>query len=219
MVRFVQWPGLDELLAQLPISEAAKAAVVTMMSGEARRYHGVEHVTALWRRHKASADRAGFASPRAHRLIACSIAFHDCIYDGYRHDNEERSALSWLETSRDADISEEDRTWIADTIRQTKDHLSYPPSDRSVPDPDEPLRLWMLDLDLTPIGEPPEAFDRNALLLRQEVPDLEDAAYEKGVRGFLERLAAAPQIYRSPDLAAIYEAPARRNLARRLGGS
>ena len=78
----------------------------------------------------------------------------------------------------------------------------------------ERARVWMLDLDLTPLGEPPDVFDDNTRRLREESRHLSDEQWRASMLAFQRHLLAAPRIYRSPELAAIYEAAARRNLAR-----
>ena len=125
-------------------------------------------------------------------------------------------------------ISEADRLWVADTIRATADHLAYPAPAKTEADAErqwrsaplrERARLWVLDLDLTPLGELAAAFDRNTELLRREAPQLSDAQFEAGTRGFLKKLSDAPRVYRSPTLAAHFEAQARANFARELQGA
>ena len=74
----------------------------------------------------------------------------------------------------------------------------------------------MLDLDLTPLGEAPPAFDHNTGLLRQEAAHLNDAQWNAGRLAFLGRFAEAPQVYRTPTIAALFEARARANFAREL---
>jgi predicted metal-dependent HD superfamily phosphohydrolase len=78
--------------------------------------------------------------------------------------------------------------------------------------------VWVLDLDLTPLGEADGDFDRNTELLRLEVPHLTEAQYDAGRLGFLRKLSDAPRVYRTPTLAAQFEAQARANFARQLVG-
>ena len=111
--------------------------------------------------------------------------------------------------------------WVAETIRATSDHLGY--AQRSVKGatsgaPDT-LRLWMLDLDLTPFGEAPDVFDRNTRLLRAEAPRISDEAFEMARLRLLRKFAAAPIIYRSAAIADRFDAPARGNLARHLSAA
>jgi len=205
----------NALLARVPVSDRAKSELTAMMESPERHYHGVNHLALLWRRHRLYAAAEGLDGPAIETLIACAIAYHDCVYERGRRDNEARSADVWLAASANAPLSQSDRLWVADTIRATADHLAYPD-----PAPDAPLaeraRVWTLDLDLTPLGEIDVEFDRNTELLRLEVPHLTDAQYDAGRLGFLRKLAAAPRVYRTPTLAATFEAQARANFARQL---
>jgi len=205
----------DALLARVPVSDRAKSELTAMMESPERHYHGLNHLALLWRRHRLYAAAEGLDAPEVETLIACAIAYHDCVYERGRRDNEARSAEVWLEASLGAPLSPPDRLWIADTIRATADHLAYPD-----PAPDAPLRerarVWVLDLDLTPLGEIDADFDRNTELLRLEVPHLTEAQYDAGRLGFLRKFADAPRVYRTPTLTAKFEAQARANFARQL---
>ena len=205
----------DALLARVPLPERAKSELSAMMETEGRHYHGVNHLALLWRRHRLYAAAEGLDAAGIETLIACAIAYHDCVYERGRRDNEERSAEVWLRASAASLLSDADRQWVAETIRATADHLAYPD-----PAADAPLRerarLWVLDLDLTPLGEADADFDRNTELLRLEVPHLTEAQYDAGRLGFLRKISDAPRVYRTPTLAAQFEAQARANFARQL---
>ena len=205
----------SELLARVPVSDRAKSELSAMMETDDRHYHGVGHLALLWRRHRLYAEAEGLTAPAVETLIASAIAYHDCVYERGAHDNERRSAEAWMRASAGGPLPEEDRRWVADTIRATADHLAYPAPPESAP-PRERARLWVLDLDLTPLGEAAADFDRNTELLRLEVPHLTQAQFEAGSRSFLRRISAAPRVYRSPTLAAHFEAQARANFARQL---
>jgi predicted metal-dependent HD superfamily phosphohydrolase len=122
-------------------------------------------------------------------------------------------------------MDDADRRWVSDTIRATRDHSNRSPFD------DNPVgdgsgaclrrlaRDWVLDLDLTPLGEPRRAFERNTRLLRREAGLSNDADYEARQRGFFRRFLSQERIYHTPVLAAKYEAQARRNIARALAGT
>jgi predicted metal-dependent HD superfamily phosphohydrolase len=218
----------DALLAHVPLPDRAKAELSAMMAQKARFYHGVGHLALLWRRHRLYAAAEGLNAPEIETLIACAIAYHDCVYQSGARDNEERSAEVWLRASAGSAISEADRIWVADTIRATADHLAYPAPAKGEADAErqwlsaplrERARLWVLDLDLTPLGEIAAEFDRNTELLRLESPQVSDAQFEAGTRGFLKRFSDAPRVYRSPTLAAHFEAQARANFARELQGA
>lgn len=207
---------LADLVDAVPLDAGGKREACDRLRGEDRFYHGIEHVALLWRRHRAFAREAGFDGRRESRLIASAILFHDCIYTAGRQDNETLSAQAWLDASAAGDLEDGERAWVAATILATRDHLGYAAGVGGRPDRLEALRLHMLDLDLTPLGEAPRLFDRNAELLRVEAAHLDDAAFETARLRMLRRFTAAPAIYRTPALAARFEAQARDNLARHL---
>lgn len=210
---------LVPLFALVPVSTDAKRNLLRLYSAEGRHYHGTGHLEILWARHHRFASAARLDSSAIHRLIASAIAYHDAVYDTRWSDNESRSAELWCQDSADSTIEPGERAWVADTIRATADHLGYRPdidaADLSLP-VTERARIWMLDLDLTPLGEAAAAFEANAALLRLENSGRPEVAHDLAERAFLERILAAPRIYRSPVLAAVFESEARRNIARRL---
>ena len=218
--------AFDDLLAHIPVSGAAKAELAAMMQAEDRFYHSFEHLGILWRRHRLHGGGEGFAPP-LDVSIACAIAYHDCVCDPRRQDNERKSAELWLSASADCGLDKSERDWVAGTILATRDHLGYrpdvafshDPSPNNIAPPAERARFWMLDLDLTPLGETPEVFERNTAALRRKSSHLGDAEWATANRKFLGRLFGAPRIYRTATLNELYEARARRNIGRALGGA
>ena len=208
---------LDPLLDAVQLDTSAKRDLCTRMGGPDRFYHGAGHLALLWRRHQHYAAAAGLKRPDIDRLVASAILYHDAVYVSGRGDNEERSAELWLEAST-LSASDYERTWVADTIRATKDHLAYAVDVADVGD-ELPIewraRFWVLDLDLSPLGELPAIFDANVELLRAESTS-SHARFERSRLSFLEQLDASPRIYRSPVLAAIFEEKARANVRRHL---
>jgi predicted metal-dependent HD superfamily phosphohydrolase len=211
-----RWRGLHDLFAHVPVDDRAKRQLFDEMTRPGRLYHGAAHPELLWRRHRLYSGRVGLADPAVETLIACAIAYHDCVCDPTRSDNEERSAEVWLRASAGSPVDDVDRRWVARTIRATKDHLAYALDAAASPEARlrERARAWVIDLDITPLGEPPDVFDDNARRLRAESKHLSDAEWRASMLTFAGRFLAAPRIYRFPELAAIFEAPARRNLAR-----
>ncbi len=204
-----------DLLARLPVSAATREVLAARMTAPGRHYHGAGHLAVLWARHRSFGAAAGLGDAATGRLIACAIAYHDAVYDATRRDNEARSAALWRAAAGEAGLPEGEVEWVAGTILATADHLGYRPAPG---EPGEAARLWMLDLDLTPLGEAPEDFARNTALLRKEYRHLDEASWEAGRRVFLAGLRAWPRLYRTPVLAAAFEAAARRNIARELAG-
>jgi predicted metal-dependent HD superfamily phosphohydrolase len=221
MADTARWRELQDLMEQVPVDDDAKDRLLAEMSRPARRYHGVGHLATLWARHRLYAAEAGLDGKEANVLLACAIAYHDSVYDVHRVDNEERSAEAWLRESANSPIGEAERRWVAGTISATKDHFAY----RANPTPAgekaaarERARLWMLDLDLTPLGETRDVFDENTRRLREEFAHVADDEWRESMKDFRRHVLAAPRIYRSETLAKRFEAAARDNFSRPLGG-
>jgi predicted metal-dependent HD superfamily phosphohydrolase len=219
---------LDEvadLLRHVPVTEQAKRKLIDDMRSANRVYHVLGHLAALWRRHRLFGAAEGLATPKIEMLLASAIAYHDSVYHWGDRDNEELSAQYWLRSSAEAGLAGSDRLWVADTIRATRDHLAYHPEGASssgpgswsAASPGERARLWMLDLDLASLGDPPDLYDRNTAQLRAEAAHLSDAEWNAGQAAFLGQLLASPFIFRSPTWSRLCEASARRNIARQLG--
>lgn len=205
--------AFEALLQRVPVADAARRDLRGRLLAPDRHYHGAAHVALLWERHLHF--RAGLSAPAApwDTLIACAIAYHDAVYDPRRRDNEAESAALWRATG--AAVDAEGAAWVAATIEATADHLAA----RAEPGLGEEgwaVRLWVLDLDLTPIGESEAVFAENTMRLRREFAHLDEASWEARRLRLLSRLAAAPRMFRSEALAAVFEAQARANIAREL---
>ena len=205
---------LDHLFQTAGLNDAAAEDIRRRMGAPGRFYHGLGHLTLLWSRHRKFSAGTEFGSSLAGRSIACAIAFHDAVYDPRRNDNEACSAKLWREQAP-PDLDHGQVEWVAATIAATADHLAA----RDAGSPSERLRLWMLDLDLTPLGEKPTVFAHNTRSLRKEFAHLSDVEWERRRIGFLRSVQAAPRIYRCNALAAAFEAQARSNIGHELAAS
>jgi predicted metal-dependent HD superfamily phosphohydrolase len=215
--------AVDDLLAAVPVSDDARADLRRRMAAPGRHYHGLGHLALLWTRHLALGRGSGFHEPGVARLVASAIAFHDAVLEPGRADNERASAALWREAATASGaLPAEEADWVAGTIEATADHLAAAEAILAEADAGAapPLlaqaRLWVLDLDLSPLGEPPAAFARNTGLLRLERPDLDDAAWRRCLRAFLARLHAAPRLYRTPAVGAAFETRAKANITQAL---
>jgi predicted metal-dependent HD superfamily phosphohydrolase len=205
----------DDLLGRLPVGKAEKICLSRTMRSTDRHYHGISHLADLWMRHQRHRRAAQLATPGLEVLIACAIAYHDCVRDSGRRDNAARSAQEWMRASEDSALSGGERTWVAQTILARRAHLACPASAASRSDDESDLyqraRTWFLDLTLTPLADAPESFHANALALRREAWRLSDVEWAQAREKALRRLIRAPRIYLSPFLAG-HEARARRNI-------
>ena len=204
---------LADLLRRLPVEDAVRADLGRRLREPARHYHGARHVALLWERHRHFGASLAMGAEPWDTRIACAIAFHDAVHDARRRDNEAASAALWRAARPRLDRAAVE--WVAGTIEATADHLGAerPPG---MPDADWSARLWLLDLDLTPIGEAPAEFARDTARLRLEHAHVPDAEWDAARLAFLRRLAAAPRLFRTPVLAETFDGPARTNLVREL---
>ncbi|MDO9711272.1 HD domain-containing protein [Paracraurococcus lichenis] len=205
--------GFNDLLGMLDLPAPVRADLLRRMGEPWRGYHGMRHLAVLWARHRRFGRSGPMRRPRMAKLIAAAILFHDSVLVPGACDNEARSAELWERAARRLrGFTPAEIAWVADTIRATCDHLNarLPHGERGA------ARQWMLDLDLTPIGEDPVTFERNGRELRAEARHLDDATYAEAQRAFLGRMRAAPRMLRHPKLHATFEARARANIGREL---
>lgn len=205
--------GFNDLLAMLDLPAPVRADLLRRMGEPWRGYHGMRHLAILWARHRRYGRTGPVRRPRIARLIAAAILFHDAVLVPGAPDNEARSAELWLRAARRLrSLTRAEVAWVAETILATGDHLNAP-----LPHGEEGVtRRWMLDLDLTPIGEEAATFRRNSRELRAEARHLDDAAWAETQRAFLRRIGAAPRVLRHPRLHAAFEAKAQANIRREL---
>lgn len=194
-----------DLLGRLRVDAGDRATLAAMLREPWRLYHGAGHVGLLWQRHLEHGGDPEDA------VAAHAIAYHDAIYRPGARDNEANSAALWREHAAALPATLRDRVEVA--IMATADHAA---------DHADTDALWLVDLDLTPLGEPWPYFLANSRRLREEM-GVADGAPVPGQFGFLRRLLDLPRIYRSPrhasTIATTYEATARRNLDRVLGAA
>ena len=187
------------------------------MTEPARHYHNLHHLDVLWARHLRFRDCLADQPCRTFEpLIALAIAYHDAVFVADRPDNEERSADLWLEVSTTAtDLVLDERLWVADTIRATADHLGSAKM-IDLDTPDGYARQWVLDLDLSPLGEAPDIFDRNMEMLAAEAMHKTELQRRADLLATLRHFASARPLFRSQPIASVLAEPARRNFERHL---
>ena len=193
-----------DLLGQLRVGAEERADLTAMLREPWRRYHGAGHAGLLWDRHLAH------GGDRSDAVAAHAIAYHDAVYVVGASDNEARSAALWQAHAEG--LPARLREAVTRAILATADHAA------THTDPDA---AWLVDLDLTPLGEPWAHFEASSRALREEAGQPIDRP-SAGQIAFLRRLLTLPRLYRSERHRAAlwraYEAPARANLRRVLDG-
>ncbi|MBI5852166.1 MAG: metal-dependent phosphohydrolase [Planctomycetes bacterium] len=160
-----------------------------------RRYHGIEHPAhMLWlgRQHALTDEQVA------------AVWYHDAVFDPRRSDNEELSAALAREQLTAIGWTANSVQLVERMVLDTRPHAPSIEESRAV-----------VDLDLEPLAETWELFQRNVIHLRVEFAHLDDATFEANRRGFLADMLARERIF-STSWGARLEAPARRNLERSL---
>ena len=189
-----------------PADEPMLAALRARHGEPQRRYHDWSHVTALAR---AFADhRALFADGRA---VALAILYHDAIYDPASATNEADSA-DLLVHERTGQEPAETLVLAEAMIRATAGH--------AVPDGLGPRATRdcaaFLDLDLSILAAPPEAYDAYVSGVRTEYAHVPDAAWRAGRTMVLSGFAERDRLFLTDALHEAWDGRARKNIAREL---
>lgn len=184
---------------------AAAWDVIAAGYGEPHRaYHDLAHIEALLGlvlRHRDDL--------RAPDEVALAVLYHDVVYDPTRGDNETASAA--LASAQLTALGAPERlvSRVVHLVDMTRHGAAVPSAD------DRDL-AWFLDFDLSTLAAVPEVYDRYAAAIRREYAFVPEPAYREGRARVLRGFLAQPALYRTPELSAIWEAPARANLAREI---
>ena len=167
-----------------------------------RFYHTLDHIAALLR----LLDEHGLDAKDRDALVLAML-FHDAVYDPARQDNESASADFASERLKTlgapADIIATVRRLILATQHEAVNASSHV-------DPDLEL---LLDLDLSTLAGSPDDYRAYGQAIRREFALYPDEVYRPGRRRMLQGFLARDRIFRTPRLFALWEAPARSNIA------
>jgi predicted metal-dependent HD superfamily phosphohydrolase len=165
-----------------------------------RHYHTTGHIASLLRQ----LDDLGQAVVDRDAVIL-AILFHDVIYDPRRSDNEEKSAALARARLAPLGLPDEVVAKVEHWIHATKHAQDFKTSDRDL--------SVLLDLDLSTLAVAPAEYRGYADAIRREYRHVPDELYRAGRRRVLEGFLARDRIYRTDELHALWEEPARANIA------
>ncbi|MGW0535968.1 HD domain-containing protein [Streptomyces sp. NPDC003032] len=167
-----------------------------------RRYHTTAHLTAVLDHIDVLEDHA--EDPELVRLAAW---FHDAVYAPDRSENEERSARLAERALPEAGLSAARTSEVARLVRLT---VTHDPADG------DHNGEALCDADLAILAAAPDAYAAYAAAVREEYGFVPDEAFRAGRAAVLRQLLALPRLFRTPHGAAVWESPARENLATEL---
>ncbi|MFJ4282727.1 hypothetical protein [Streptomyces massasporeus] len=177
-------------------------ALLTRWQEPQRRYHTVEHLTAVLDRVDELERYA--RDPDVVRLAAW---FHDAVYLPDRSENEERSARLAERALAEAGVPDEKTAEVARLVRLT---VTHDPSD------DDPDGQVLCDADLAILASPPSAYAAYTTAVREEYHFVPSDAFREGRATILRQLLDLPHLFRTPHGATHWEATARYNLTAEL---
>ncbi|MEU6507773.1 hypothetical protein [Streptomyces sp. NPDC046942] len=167
-----------------------------------RRYHTLEHLTAVLDRIDVLAEYAD--DPDVVRLAAW---FHDAVYLPERSTNEERSARLAERALPEAGVSRDKTAEVARLVRLT---VTHDPAD------DDRDGQVLCDADLAILAAPPSAYATYTAEVREEYHFVPNDAFREGRSAILRQLLGLPRLFRTPYGQEHWEATARYNLASEL---
>ncbi|NEE09106.1 hypothetical protein G3M58_21950 [Streptomyces sp. SID7499] len=177
-------------------------ALLTRWQEPQRRYHTVEHLTAVLDRVDELERYA--RDPDVVRLAAW---FHDAVYLPDRSENEERSARLAERALTEAGVPEAKTAEVARLVRLT---VTHDPAD------DDPDGQVLCDADLAILASPPSAYAAYTAAVREEYHFVPSDAFREGRATILRQLLDLPRLFRTPHGTTEWEATARYNLRSEL---
>lgn len=171
-----------------------------------RRYHTVEHLTAVLDRIDVLIDvqKEHAEDPDAVRLAAW---FHDAVYLPERSTNEERSARLAERALPEAGVSAARTAEVARLVRLTLTHA---------PEPGDSNGAVLCDADLAILAAPTEAYAAYTAAVREEYGFVPDEAFRAGRAAVLRQLLDLPRLFTTPYGEREWEPRARENLRTEL---
>ncbi len=173
--------------------------VVSAYRAPHRAYHDLSHLVYCLEQLDAHRDVAESADE-----VELALWFHDAVYRPAKSDNEERSA-EWaraavVETGLDAELADR----VAALVLATR-HGEAPE--------DADGRL-IVDVDLSILGSPPDAYDRYEAAVRREYQWVPRFLFRRKRREILESFLERDAIFLTAPFFERYESRARSNLSR-----
>ncbi|MEV1173801.1 metal-dependent phosphohydrolase [Nonomuraea sp. NPDC049784] len=189
------------LAGESPASLATGAELIARWSEPHRRYHTLDHLSAVLAAVSQLAEPAGDLA--AVRLAAW---FHDAVYDGRPGWDEERSAQLAQSRLRGCGVPASRVSEVARLVRLTAAHDTLTAGDRN--------GAVLCDADLAVLGRP--GYDDYAARIRQEYAHVPDDLFRMGRAEVLRRLLAVPRLYRTERARELWEERARANMSGEL---
>lgn len=192
-----RWQRLMRALG-LAANEATFASLSKAHAQDHRHYHNADHIAACL---KHLDDVSEFAEKPLE--IETALWFHDAVYDQHSSSNERDSADWAIGFLRENAVPEDVVSRIDRLIMVTAGHGVTSSIDEDL----------MIDIDLSILGESPEAYDRFETAIRKEYNHVPDALFSQKRGEILMEFLGREQLYRTQHFIDNFQSQARINLA------
>lgn len=169
-----------------------------------RRYHGLAHLTAVLARID---ELAAYATDV--EVVRLAAWFHDAVYDPTASDNEERSAVLAVTVLGGLRVDSASVAEVARLVLLTAAHA---------PGAEDRDGAVLCDADLAVLASAPPDYARYVAAVREEYAHLDDATFAAGRAAVLRSLLDRPSLFTTAHGRTSWEATARDNIVRELGG-
>ena len=161
-----------------------------------RHYHTIDHVEACLRH----LDNVENVDNR--REVEIALWFHDVIYDPFKKDNEDQSAIFACDAL--SALGESER--IIDSVKHLVILTKHPSN------PKELHEKYLIDIDLSILGSSKDVYDSYENWIRKEYSKVPSMLYRRGRKKVLRSFLDQPKIYSTELFGEKYETNARINL-------
>ncbi len=179
------------------LNVAEYSLFVAQYSEPQRHYHSLDHVEDCLLKCEEVENFINDLKP-----VQTAILFHDYYYDPKRNDNEEKSADYTFNLLKNNSFPEEFCIQVKELINLTK-HPSVPKT------ADEE---YLLDIDLSILGSPPETYHIYEDNIRQEYMHVPKVVFSFGRKKLLKKFLNQERIYYSEYFHKTLEEQSRENL-------
>jgi predicted metal-dependent HD superfamily phosphohydrolase len=196
-----KWKVLTAFSKKQEIKDQLWNEIVYHYSAQHRHYHNLNHIAHLFSLLDEHIDRV-----KNPAIMGFAILYHDIVYDTYRQDNEEQSALLVEAHLKQLSVNPNLIKNVQAFIAATKDHRV--PEDIAFA---SDLAL-LLDFDMAILATEAEMYKLYSDKIRQEYSKYPDELYKEGRKLALQQVLASPQIFTTSTFRESMEVKARENI-------
>jgi len=162
-----------------------------------RRYHTIEHISAMLKHLELAVDRV-----RQPSLVELALWFHDAIYAPFSSNNEADSAAWAVQFLKDNHASDKNIDVVFDLILATEHTSQASTHDQAL----------LVDIDLSILGTPEDVFKQFEKDIRFEYKRVPYFLYKKKRKAVLQSFLDRDAIYQTTFFLDKFETRARHNI-------